>query len=429
MSSRANAPVDALPAETRSWLSGSGLARLWDAVRKRLEGNGLHAMGSLRLSGLDAQERTALSQLLGRTVTSSTVTVKLDALDARLRASAAGLGLVETLCALGPPLTDRQSMRADAKAQRDLVWSSLSASLTASPLVEQPWAQQWSDTLRQAGVPRGVTPDMAVRTFQQAVQALTLLLAPEQPGTTRGRGELAAEVTGSAHGLDDGTWLARLVQRGIALAHAAELPDNAAGRRATWRLAAVTPDEVSSTVLSYGLRPQGDGWRERALRERAAHHAEVHLTLRDLHTHQLSLPSGTLVRICENPRVVEAAADRACTQPIVCTSGSATTVVLTLLDALAAAGCRFAYHGDFDWPGVALANRIIDRYDARPWRLHADDYEQLAAHTLALGIPQLPLTGRPVDAHWDTNLAPAMTALGTALHEEATLDLLVEDLN
>ncbi|MDT3395396.1 DUF2399 domain-containing protein [Streptomyces sp. B1866] len=164
------------------------------------------------------------------------------------------------------------------------------------------------------------------------------------------------------------------------------------------------------------------------MRERAAHHAEAHLTPRDLLDLRLRLPAGTLIHICENPRVVEAAADAACVRPLVCTSGSAATVVLTLLDALAATGCRFAYHGDFDWPGIALANRIIRRYEARPWRMGAEDYERLAARSQAEGIPQLSLDGQPVGAAWDPDLAPAMTALGVALHEEATLDLLVDDL-
>ncbi|WP_237282557.1 DUF2399 domain-containing protein [Streptomyces fodineus] len=235
--------------------------------------------------------------------------------------------------------------------------------------------------------------------------------------------------TGSAHGLDDGTWLPRLVQRGIALAHGTEFPGDAAGRRALWRLVSVTPDEVSSTVLAYGLRPVGGGWREQALRERADHHAEAHLTSRDLHDLQLQLPAGTVIHICENPRVVEAAADAACVHALVCTSGSAATVVLALLDALAATGCRFAYHGDFDWPGIALANRIIRRYGAQPWRMGAEDYEHLTARSQAEGIPQLPLDGQPVSASWDPALAPAMTALGVALHEEVTLDLLLDDLS
>jgi uncharacterized protein (TIGR02679 family) len=273
-----------------------------------------------------------------------------------------------------------------------------------------------------------VAPETAVRTLQQAVQVLTILLGPEQ-GDVRGRGELAAVTTGSAHGLDDGTWLARLVQCGIALARGTEFPGDAAGRRALWRLVSVTPDEVSSTVLTYGLRPVGGGRREQALRERTDHHAEAHLTPRDLHGLRLRLPAGTVIHICENPRVVEAAADAACVHALVCTSGSAATVVLTLLDTLAATGCRFAYHGDFDWPGIALANRIIRRYRAQPWRMGAEDYEHLAARSQSEGIPQLPLDGRPVDAAWDPDLTPATTALGVVLHEEVTLDLLVDDLS
>ncbi|MCZ4099183.1 TIGR02679 family protein [Streptomyces sp. So13.3] len=420
--------MSTLPAETRTWLAGPDLHRLWNGTRKRLESNGLQAIGSLKVTNLNAQERTALSQLLGRTLTSTTVTVRLDELDARLRASAAGTGLVDTLQVLGPALTDRRAVRSAAETRREHMWSSVSTSLDASALGGEDWAQQWYDGLRRSGVPGGVAPEAAVATLHQAVQILALLLGPARAGV-RGRGEIAAEATGSAHGLDDGTWLARLVQRGIALAHGAELPDNAAGRRALWRLAGVTPDEVSSTVLAYGLRPEGDSWRERALRERTKNYAETHLTLRDLHVLRLTMAPGTLIRICENPRVVEAAADAACTQPLVCTSGSASTATLTLLDALAATGCRFAYHGDFDWPGIALANRITRRYDADPWRLHAEDYERLAARTQAQGVPRLPLSGHPVDADWDADLAPTMEGLSIALHEEATLDQLVEDLS
>lgn len=423
--------MSGLPAATRDWLTGPGLTRLWQGARKRLESNGVQATGSLRLTAMNAQERNDLSLLLGKPLTGAAVTIRLDVLDARLRASAAGLGLRQTLEELGPPLTDRRAARADVAARREQVWSSLASSLDASPLADQEWPRQWYDLLRRSGVPRGVTPEAAIWTLHQAVQVLTALLGPDGPerNGTRGRGELAAMTTGSAHGLDDGTWLARLVQRGVALARGTEFPDDAAGRRALWRLVSVTPDEVSSTVLTYGLRPDGEGWRERALRERADHHAEAHVTPRDLHGLRLQLPTGTLIHICENPRVVEAAADAACVQPLVCTSGSAATVVFTLLDALAATGCRFAYHGDFDWPGIALANRVIRRYEARPWRMGTADYEHLAARSQAEGIPQLALDGQPVDADWDPDLAPAMTALGVALHEEATLDLLVDDLS
>ncbi|MFE0183424.1 DUF2399 domain-containing protein [Streptomyces olivaceus] len=127
-------------------------------------------------------------------------------------------------------------------------------------------------------------------------------------------------------------------------------------------------------MLTYGLRPDGEGRREWA-----EHHAEVHVTPRDLHDLRLQLPAGTLIDICEYPRMVEAVADAACSQPLVRKSGSGATLVFALLEALAATGCRFAYHGDCDWPAIALANRVIRRYQALPWRMGTMDYEHLAA--------------------------------------------------
>ncbi|MEU1466456.1 TIGR02679 domain-containing protein [Streptomyces sp. NPDC005727] len=110
-----------LPVGTRDWLAGPGLTRLWVAVRKRLESNGVQATGSLRLSSVSTQERNDLSLLLGKPVTGVAVTVRLDALDTRLRSSAAGLGIRDVLEELGPPLTDRRAVRAGIAARREHV--------------------------------------------------------------------------------------------------------------------------------------------------------------------------------------------------------------------------------------------------------------------------------------------------------------------
>jgi uncharacterized protein (TIGR02679 family) len=418
----------ALSADTRQWLSGPDLARLWAAVRSRLESNGLEAVGSIRLTGLGLAEREALSLLLGRSVTRPDTTVKLAELDARLHASAAGQGLTAVARQLGGELTDRRAARAAAHARRSELWEAANTFLACSPLAGHPWAERWLNDLRRTGTLGRLSHETAKDLLRQAIQLLGILLSDAKTGRPGGRGELASLATGTAHGLDDDTLLSRLVLRGIALAHDQPLPDSAADRRGLWRLVSISPDEVSSTVLTYGLRPAGEGWRERALRERADHHAETHLTLRELRHLRVAPPPRTRVHICENPQIVEAAADAACTAALVCTSGSAATVVLELLDALAAADCELLYHGDFDWPGLTLANRVIRRYGARPWRMAADDYEQLAAHALAQGSPLLPLTGTPVDAAWDLRLASTMTARNTALHEESALPLLLGDL-
>jgi hypothetical protein len=47
-------------------------------------------------------------------------------------------------------------------------------------------------------------------------------------------------------------------------------------------------DQVSSTVLTYGLMPPGDDWPSRLLRERTLATAETHLTMRDLRADALA---------------------------------------------------------------------------------------------------------------------------------------------
>ena len=126
-----------------------------------------------------------------------------------------------------------------------------------------------------------------------------------------------------------------------------------------------------------------------------------------------------------NPRVIE---DADCRRPLVCTSGNPSTTVLTLLDALVAAGARLAYRGDFDWPGIGMANRIVGRYQARPWRMDAADYEQQVSAARERETPLQPLSGAVVDATWDPELAPAMLALGVAVQEESALEVILADL-
>ncbi|MGX4733241.1 TIGR02679 family protein [Kitasatospora griseola] len=388
--------------------------------------NGIQPSGSIRLTGCTAAEREALSLLLGRRVTTATAMIRLADLDSRLRDTAADCGLAAVVDQLGLPLTDRRAAWDTGRQEQAALWTAAEAAIAASALAGQDWVGGWLDDLRRTGALGRLVPQEATGLLHQAIRVLGLLRSDRgEEAAPYGRGELATRVTGTAHGLDDDTVLSRLVLRGLARATAGEPPENAPGRRALWCAAAVVPDEVSSTVPTYGLRPVGRGWRERALRERADHHAETHLTLRELNV----VPSSdTLVHICENPRVVEAAAEARCGGALVCTSGSASTVVLELLDTLAAAGLRLRYHGDFDWPGIALANRVIRRYSALPWQMVAEDYEQLAAHAQDQGSPGLPLVGTPLEASWDADLAAVMTALNVALHEESALDRLIADL-
>jgi hypothetical protein len=78
---------------------------------------------------------------------------------------------------------------------------------------------------------------------------------------------------------------------------------------------------------------------------------------------------------------------------------------------------------------VLPARPILRETGARPRRMRATDYEQHVATARDRGTPLPPLTGAPVDALWDPELTPAMTALGVAVQEESALELLLTDLS
>lgn len=427
----------------RSWLAQPELSRLWDTLHERLQRNGLAIRGRVLLADASYAEREALGLLMGRAYPAGTVTITLGDLDQRLRSGAADCGLADAVTELRGPLTDRPAARSARLTARDQLWAAVDDAVRSAGLGETSWAPGWLDEIRRGGTLARLTPDRALLLMRQAAGVLARVVpggdasgdargdaggdAAERP-TRCSRGELAERVTGTAHGLDDDTVLARIVLRGLARSRSAGSPHDARSRRELWAAVGVATDQVSSTVLTYGLAPLGDDWPARLLRERTQASAETHLTMRDLRRMTWRWPAGTVVFICENPRVVEAAADAGGRRPLVCTSGNPSVTVLTLLDALIAAGARLAYRGDFDWPGIGMANRIIGRYQARPWRMNAADYEQHVSVARDRQTPLQPLSGVAVDASWDPELAPAMLALGVAVQEESALELILTDL-
>jgi len=404
-------------------LDRPGLGRLWDHVAERLQRNGLRPSGTIRLDGLDRGERHALAGLLGRPVADDRVTVDLADLDRRLRHSGAADGLVAAASRLRGPLVDRpgrRQARADAAGR---VWAAGRRALDEAGLGPAPWVEGWFDELRRAGTLGRVPPERAERALVAAVRcAAALPLATGDPPC--GRGELASLVTGDAHGLDDGTLLGAVVLRAAAAMTGTPYPSSPAGRRALWRTVGVLSDEVSTTALTAGLRAAGGSW----LDDRTDAGWESHLTARDLHRLDLRPPPDGVVHVCENPRVLEAALDAGSRCAVVCTLGQPTVVVTAVLEHVAGAGAELRYHGDFDWPGIAIANLVIHRHGCRPWRFRAPDY--LGALTrLAPVVAELPVLGAtPVESCWDPRLTAEMATARRAVHEELVLAGLLADL-
>jgi uncharacterized protein (TIGR02679 family) len=191
-------------------------------------------------------------------------------------------------------------------------------------------------------------------------------------------------------------------------------------------------DELSSRVLAIGL-PGGGG---SALGRVLAVHREAGepcvLTLREL-TRAAAAGcdadlgvGGREVYVCENPAVVEAAANElgAACPPLVCVEGQPSVAARTLLVRLHGRRARLRYHGDFDWGGLRIAAVVFGLTEARPWRYDGPAY--LEAVRQGLGSPLV--TGEPCDSPWDPSLRAAIERHRVRVEEEQQLPLLLDDL-
>jgi uncharacterized protein (TIGR02679 family) len=407
---------------SEAWWCPPELRAVWGTLADRLERRGLEASGRVVLSDLTRAERHCLADLLGRPVNSDRVTVDLEALDARLR-ERAGRGVV-VACAevVARPLVDRRAAAAERQQRAEAPRQAVLGWLAEHPDVDWPWVEPWLARLRSSGALG--RDDDAASTVTSALDVLwSRRLALSRAGSERSAGpvartDLAAVVCHDAHALDDDRRLAGYVLRAVAEARGRTAPDDAASRRDTWAEIAVLPDSVSATCLVWRLSIGSTDIEGRPTRLDTS--APFHLTWWHVRG-GLRLHPSKRVLVCENPRVLEAVAEEEVPDlAVVCTSGRPNLTTQHLLSLLAASRTRVMYHGDFDWPGVAMANDAVTRWTAAPLLMSARDYEAAPG--------SLALRGPSVEPSWDPELGAAMRARGVAVHEEAVLEDLLAAL-
>lgn len=402
--------------EVLRFLSRPGLRRLWTGVRDRLERLG-GARGTLRLEGLEEDERRALADLLGLPkLPAGDLRVRLDQLDRALRLSRFGVDLRTAMEILAGPLRDRPGEREQERLRWELLW----AEAEAHPaLAIWPGLGGWLADLRTSGLLRRLAPGREEELLEQALAVLSFLAEP--PDGIR-LPVLANEVLGTSHGLDPGRPVTTLVLRGLAAVADRPPPRSSAERRDLWNRAGVVENDLSCDVLALGLAPLEGGLIGEGVRRFAEAGEPIRLTLRQLVGWDCAVPAAPRVYVCENPAVVAAAADRlgAACPPLVCVEGYPNQAALTLLRRLARY-TELHYHGDFDWDGLRIANRLLETVPFRPWRFTAADYRAAPKEG-----PEL--RARPVEAAWDPDLAWEMAEAGVAVEEEAVLGELLGDL-
>lgn len=411
-------------AELLAYLEQPALARLWAAARTKVETLG-RVGGAVRLDAATREEREAVAGLLGLPkLPPENLSARLDRVDAALSGSRFAIDLPTALTRLGGPLRDLPAERRRRREHRRQLHDD---ARRHELLRREPGLAGWLDGIESSGLLLRLTSiETASDLLSSALAVLEKLLPRTEEPTVHRLAVLANQVLGRSHGLDPGEPAATLVLGALAHLRGASAPRTSAERRETWEWAGVVADDLSCDVLTLGLRPAAAGAVGTALRALAEAGEPARITLRQLAALELASWPARAVRVCENPMVLALAADRLGPEcpPLVCLAGVPNQAGRVLLHALAQAGAELSYHGDFDWPGLRIANGLWRELPLRSWRFTTQDYER----ALLRSTEGAPLIGEPVPATWDEHLSTAMASSGVAVEEEAVVEELVADL-
>jgi uncharacterized protein (TIGR02679 family) len=409
-------------------LGGSELSALRRRLRGHFERHGDNPEKRvLQLSGLSPTEHEALALIVGfPSRFTPSVRIDIAQFDAALRNAGISGSLREALERIDGPLVHRTAAKEELRARWDAALNTPASHSALSAWLQTASAHSLIKRMSRQD------PDKAIKLLKQVDAILRRL-----PAAGLTRAQLAADVIGDAHALDSGQATATLVlavlrhgSNNTAQEHdpADDLADTenmhrpSERARDTWAQSGVLVNELARPALFLNL-PVG-----RRSVPPAAPGEPGYLSLRQmLRTPVAWSVADQTVYVCENPNIVSIAADRlgsACA-PLVCTDGMPAAAQRVLLTQLANAGAKLFYHGDFDWPGIQIANNVMRLCAAQAWRFRADDYRQ------ALGsCPQKErdLSDIAVTASWDECLGATMQSHGLAIAEEAVAAILIDDL-
>lgn len=377
-----------IPAALVEWARGEGPTRVLAAARVKREAGKLGPRSRLAVA-LSPAERAQVGVLLGTRwqaaggpATTGDLSRALGAYDVTVE---------QLLVAVGGPLRDLPADRA-AAAERRAVEDEQARAVLAGMLGaggRDDRHEQLLDSAVRACLPPAGDGAALSRAHDLARigAQFSLASAPapgDPPAATQLLGVLAARLYADAHALDRDRALGRSAARWAAHVAAAltggdpvePLASTRAWREA-WEAVGVACDAVSSTVLVLSLPLAGPS--PASSLSVAAASEPLWLTLRSMRPAPEPAPGLREVFVCENPAVVEAAADQLgeSSAPLVCTFGVPGLAATTLLDALARAGVTLRIGADGDPAGRRIVDSLIASMPgAVPWRMESGAYEE-----------------------------------------------------
>ena len=354
-----------------------------------------------------------LKSLLGHPPTSRLDLTELEEAFVRLNV---GANVCDALTRLGHPPSEEATRR---RAKRLRVQEAHDAARRGIGCWEEPWACKWADEMVRTGVLRDLDRQEVENLVVDVRSCLDYLSCLEPPGISRT--ELAATLFASAHALDYEEKRTKAITQALRYREG----EFNLKHRDLWEVAGILPDRVSAPVLTWYLPAVGGTVLDEQTRSASAGGLPLHISLFALQRYPIIVPQGTQVLVVENPRLVEAAAERRLPSCVITSNGNPSTAVTTLLQQLSESGASIWYHGDFDWSGIGICHRMYQR-GITPWMMDASDYEEAVDLAEQRGIRLERDVGDCGATPWDPELRIVFDHLRLVVHEEFVLDSVLE---
>lgn len=191
---------------------------------------------------------------------------------------------------------------------------------------------------------------------------------------------LAAKVTGNPHYFDRNSVGGKLFVGALCSLTAREYPVAAYDWRELLLQYHILPDEMSNTVITFGVHLEMEDGLHPAFEGYCAVREPGILIMPALKKAKRAYGEGKAIFVVENEMVfsylTERFADKKVT--VLCTSGQPCTVAIRLMELLCRENIPIYYSGDMDPEGIRIADRLWERFGGKiqPWRMGTDDYRK-----------------------------------------------------
>lgn len=222
--------------------------------------------------------------------------------------------------------------------------------------------------------------DWALKNIPNLLKALNML--PIWQKEKQRLPVFASLVAGNPHYFDEGTKMFRYLLYGICGVCCLTYPkkQNAQIRAELLYEAGLLKDDISSNVTCIGVTGYlYSGQVHKGMLGFLEQGEMIQLNLQHLGKLKSIEGIGKEVYVVENPAIFQKLAEETEGKvPVVCANGQLRLAVLVLLDFLTESGGRIWYSGDFDPEGLAIAQKLKDRYGQQLhfWHYEWEDYMQ-----------------------------------------------------